>query len=145
MLDSHTEHRTAITVLEPCNTGRLYMYVSVTGRLYMYRRIRIIRPWAMHPCYVYFTTFARNRSKSVLKGGWAYITSWAYNTYSTVCVSHCLYMCGSAGGADKSMEAYALLVSATLHKAIKPYSSAYWLHAHAQTETYMYMYTCTCA
>ena len=68
MLDSHTEHRTAITALEPCNTGRLHMYGSVTG---------------------------------------------------------CLYMYGSAGGPHKSMEAYALLVSATLHKTIKPYSSAY--------------------
>ena len=48
----------------------------------------------------------------------------------------------SVGGLHKSAEAYALLVSATLHKAIKPYLSAYWLHAHAQTETYMYMCMC---
>ena len=83
MLDGHTEHRTAITALEPYNTGRLHMYVSVTGRLYMY---------------------------------------------------------GSAGGAHKSMEAYALLVSAALHKAIKPYSSAHWRHAHAQTDIHVHVH-----
>ena len=33
---------------------------------------------------LYFTTYAHNRAKSVLKRGWAYITSWPYNTYSTV-------------------------------------------------------------
>ena len=26
------------------------------------------------------------------KGGWAYNTSWAYNTYSTVCVCACVCM-----------------------------------------------------
>ena len=44
-----------------------HIYVSVTGRLYKYRRIHIIRPWAMHLCYVYFTTYARNWAKSALK------------------------------------------------------------------------------
>ena len=38
-------------------------------------------------CYVNFTTVTRNRAKSARKRGWAYNTSWAYNTYSMVFIA----------------------------------------------------------